>query len=286
MRLVRALARRLRARRHRPADAPAEAAFPLLAGSLGRDPLLLNRLPREQARRLSDTVLAASTNGDRSPQVDAAIRTFRAADATPADARPRSLGLLLADLALARAGEDGLALHAAIELGPDALPAHARAATLAALALADVVAVQRGRQPPVAADAARSDAACRAALAAIGAVHAAHGTLPFEPARSDDPRRPEPDGAVPARDTWRDAALCAALLGPARPPLWNAARDAAAFALLLLHPSSIGGLAPQEAACLAGDATRAGRLVLRHAPPRPVAEAARRVLVTAGCVAA
>ena len=267
----------------------------LLARSIERDTLLLLRLPRDQARRLA----AAIGDGSKHPAATVeAARRFASidailgdrdrgatADGTPeawaAPTRRQRLGRLLGELALERTGVDGLAVLAAVELGPDELLACPRPFrdALVATAVREVAASRGDATRP----ATLPDALCRRALRVIETALRRENALPLAPGPWRGARAERAAAAI--RD-WRDLSRCLALLGPDTHGPWSRACAATAFTCVWTLPDTLDALPPWDAARLRDDAARAARTVLRTGRDEAAAAAARVVLVSCGAFVA
>ena len=295
-------------------EAPPPSAHPaasLAFRALLREPRLLHRLPRPQARRLAeqaDQFAAALTRSD--PEVaEWAMLRERAGHVTRAARRWLSLEDMRGEgpqamLLSARAGEGGfgqclhalqrdapevndstgaLAVAAVLELSPDGLPrlAPEQCMVLMLAASRQAAGFLRGERGMPHARPGAEAAAVGDALEVVDRVCSQQRTLPFEATLANA----APVRAEQAVGLWRDAATCAERFAPTGSATrWNNGRDVHAFTAVLARPGVLTTLTGEERDRAAADAVRVAARLLEVAPaegfdPRRAAE---RVIAAVG----
>ncbi len=294
-----------------PLPTPASSAASLAFRAILREPRLLHRLPRPQARRLAeqaDAFAAALMRSDptvaewgmlreRAQHVTRAARRWLTLD----DMRGESPDAMLLS---ARAGAGGfgqclhalqrdapevndsvgaLALAAVLELAPVGLPrlGPAQCSVLMLAASRQAAGFLRGERGMPHARPGGEAAAVGEALQVVDRVHAEQRTLPFEAPLA----RAAAIRAEQAVGLWRDAATCAARFAPTDSARrWNNGRDIHAFAAILALPRVLRTLAPEERDRVSEDAARVASRLLEAAPrdARDLRPAAEAVLAVTG----
>lgn len=290
----------------------ASSAASLAFRAILREPRLLHRLPRPQARRLAEQADAFAASLMRSdPDVaEWGMLRERAQHVTRAARRWLTLDEIRGEspeamLHSARAGAGGfgqclfaiqrdapevndsvgaLALAAVLELAPARLPhlAPEQCSVLMLAASRQAAGFLRGERGMPHARPGGEAEAVGEALQVVDRVHAEQRTLPFEAPLA----RAAPIRAEQAVSLWRDAATCAERFAPTESARrWNNGRDIHAFAAILARPGVRATLIPEESHRLTADAARVALRLLELAPrgavdPRPAAEAVLAVTGT------
>lgn len=294
-----------------PLSPPVHSAASLAFRALLREPRLLHRLPRPQARRLAEQAdqfadaLMRSDPGvadwdalrERAPHVLRAARRWLSLEemrgegmhAMLRSAREGGGGFGQCLHALQREAPEvddnvgALAVAAVLELSPDGLPrlAPEQCTVLMLAASRQAAGFLRGERGMPHTRPGGEASAVAEALGVVDLVCSAQHTLPFEAtlARAAQVR------AEQAVGLWRDAATCAERFAPtASARRWNNGRDVHAFAAVLARPGVLRTLLSEEGHLLAADAARVATRLLDVVPgagvdPRPAAE---RVLAATG----
>ncbi len=290
----------------------AQSAASLAFRAILREPRLLHRLPRPQARRLAEQADAFAASLMRSDPTVAewAMLRERAQHVTRAARRWLTLEEIRGEspeamLVSARVGEGGfgqclfalardapevndsvgaLALAAVLELAPARLPslAPAQRSVLMLAASRQAAGFLRGERGMPHARPGGEAEAVGEALQVVDVMHAEQRTLPFDAPLA----RSAPIRAEQAVSLWRDAATCAERFAPTDSARrWNNGRDVHAFAAILARPGVLGSLVPDECHRMTADAARVAMRLLELEPrdavdPRPAAEAVLAVTGT------
>lgn len=284
----------------------------LAFGAILREPRLLYRLPRGQARRLAEQadrfagalLEDAVPPGARGPARASAERVRRAArrwlsfdelrvdsleallDAAGTEERGlgRCLTMLHREAPEFDDGAGALAVAAVLELAPGLprLP-HEHSSVLLLAASRQAAGFLRGERSMPHARAGGERAAIEAALGVVDRICADRRMLPFEARVAPEP----PVRAEQSIRLWRDAGTCVVrFAGTASARRWEHARDVQAFGAVLAHPRILDSLVADERARAARDAASVARRLLEGpaapgAELRPAAERVHRICMPA-----